>query len=156
MCSDLCSFRATGPADGPSNLKQSKSWSCSEVCERRISTSVLHTKRPWPQPTGPLVQNTCFFEMCLFPTTVFNSSLLAFYIISAHPFSPTTYLSSFACSCPAQTRAKRLILALRSSKLSQLSSFSPLSVSISSNTLPGCRYGHQRAGWYFWPPCVRN
>lgn len=87
---------------------------------------------------------------------VFDSPLLASYIMSSHHSGPTTYLSSFACSCSAQTRAKRLILALRPSKLSQLSSFSLLSVSISSNTLPGCRYGHQRAGWYCWPLCVKN
>lgn len=57
---------------------------------------------------------------------------------------------------PAQTGAKGLIPALRPSKLSQLSSFSPLSVSISSNTLQACRYGHQRVEWYFWPLCVKN
>jgi len=73
-----------------------------------------------------------------------------------HAFSPTTHLSLLACPCPAKTRADRLILALRPSELSRLASFSPLSGSMSSNTLPGCRYGHRRAWWYVWPLCVRN
>lgn len=64
------------------------------------------------------------------------------------PFHHCYCLSSLACSCPTQTRAKRLILARRPGKLSQLS-FSPLSESILSNSLPGCRYGHQRAGGTF-------
>lgn len=118
----------------------------------------LNAERSCPQPSGPLLYSLFSFspfQLHVCPS-VFDSPLLALYIMSTHSFGPTTHFSSLHCSCPAQASAKRLILALRPSKLSQLSSFSPLSVSIWSNTLPGCRYGHQRAGWYFWPLCMRN
>lgn len=76
---------------------------------------------------------------------------------SASPYSlPQLRICSLGCLCLAQTRAKRLILALRLTKLSQLSAFSFLSATISSNTLPGWCYGHQRKGHYFWPLCARN
>lgn len=91
--------------------------------------------------------------LSLFPF-VFDSPLLARYM-STHPFGLTMYLSSLPsslpCLCSDQTRAERLILALRPSKISQPRFFPPLSLSIWSNMLPGCRYGHQRGAWYFWP-----
>lgn len=71
-----------------------------------------------------------FFEICpvfsLSPNCmsapripiIFEAPFLALYIRSAHPYSPATNLSALACSCSAQTRAKRLILALRPGKLS--------------------------------------
>lgn len=55
-----------------------------------------------------------------------------------------------------QTRAKRLILALRPSKLSRLSSFSPLSLSILSNTLPVVMDTREQAGAFDLLVCGRS
>ncbi len=161
--SDLCSLRATGPADGPSTYKQYKSWTCTEVFKCRIlNTWILSHREAMASACRTASSEQSFLWnvlLCLFSLSQLHfcppTSCFIHHVQS--PFRPHyASLLSLACSCPAQTRAKRLILALRPSELSQLSPFSPLSVSISSNTLPGCCYGHQRAGWYFWPLCVRN
>lgn len=93
---------------------------------------------------------------CTPPLPFFDSPRLVLYIMSTHPFGPTMYPSSLACSCSAQTRAKRLILALRPSKLSRLSSFSPLSLSILSNTLPVVMDTREQAGAFDLLVCGRS
>lgn len=99
-----------------------------------------------------------FYQLhCCHPD--FDSLCFVLYMylyMPSHPFGLTMYLSSLACSRSDQTRAERLILAVRHGKPSQPFSISRLSVSVWSNTLPGCRYGHQRESWYFCPPCSRN
>ena len=93
---------------------------------------------------------------CYSTLPFFDSPRLVLYILSTHPFGPTMYPSSLVCSCSAQTRAKRLILALRPSKLSQLSSFSPLSLSISSDTLPVVMDTREQAGAFDLLVCGRS
>lgn len=129
-----------------------------EVKWRSVSTWTLHHREVTTPPcsTACSLLSFCWNAPLLFRFLPPSASPLLALYMSTDPFGHTMYLSSLACSCSDQTRAKRLILALRPGKLSQPSFFYSLSVSIWSNMLPGCRYGHQRAGWYFWPLCVRN
>lgn len=126
----------------------------------------IHTERPGPQPAGSPVQNNHFFEMwfCLFlflPTALLPSPSLIPHVLF-YTSCPLT-LSAPLCIPPLspahalpQTRAKRLILALRPSKLSRLSSFSPLSLSILSNTLPVVMDTREQAGAFDLLVCGRS
>lgn len=150
-----CSLRATGPAGGPSSPNQSKSWTCTDVSKCKIlNTWILPHREATASACRSVISEQsflwnvllCLFSLSLSPNCVSvpPSLIPHFLLYTSCPLTLSAPLRiSLACPYPAQTRAKRLILALRPSKLSQLSSFSPLSVSISSNTLPGCCYGHQ-------------
>lgn len=159
-------LRDAGPADGHSSSKHRKCFTEVTLCNSEYMDSPAQrghsltlqfcwfktiTALKCSSPSSPFLQNHISVPSSLIPP------LLPSYIMSTHPFGTGTNLSTLAHSCPAQARAKRLILAPRPRELSQLHpSFPTLSASISSNTLPGGRYGHQRRGWYFWPPCVWN
>lgn len=169
--SHFWALRFSGPADSPSET--TKSWSFTDGCDWGIlNTWILPHKEVtalacrtatseqsllWKVPLSLLSLPDTFLHWTL-------SSIPHFLLYASCPLplSALLCLCSLACSCFAPTRAKRLILALRPSKLSHFSSFSLLSANISSNTLPGWRYGHQRAGWYVWPlwnysaPCLLN
>lgn len=93
--------------------------------------------------------------------SVLDSPRLALCIMSTPPFGPAVSLLPcllMLCS----DKGKEANPGSEAHKLSQLSSFALLSANISSNTLLGWRYGHQRAGWYVWPlrnysaPCLLN
>lgn len=171
LYSHFWAMRFSGPADSPSET--TKSWSFTDGCDWGIlNTWILPHKEVialayrtatseqsllWKVPLSLLSLPDTFLHWTL--------SSIPYFLLYAScplPLSALLCLCSLACSCFAPTRAKRLILALRPSKLSQLSSFSLLSANISSNTLPGWWYGHQRAGWYVWPlwnysaPCLLN
>lgn len=100
----------------------------------------LKTVNIWSTKKGHGLRTVATFQCVSLSFLLFPScpilSFLALCIMSSNPYGPATHLSSAARSCLVQTRAKRLILALRSSKLSQLFSFPPLSVSVSSRNSP--------------------
>lgn len=130
-----------------------------------------HTKRSQPWLAGLLLQNNHCFEKCL---SVFYLFLTHFFTELCPRFTTSCFMhhvhSPFRPCCvsaplPAHAllhKGKEANPGSEAHTLSQLSSFSLLSANISSNTLLGWRYGHQRAGWYVWPlwnysaPCLLN
>lgn len=154
----LLSLSTTDPADG----QRSKSWTFTDGCTWCVlNTWILPHKEGMTMACRSATsEQSLLWKVPLslsFPLSLSvqdpflqgSMSLTPHFLLYASRPLPLSALQCFcclACSCLAQTRAKRVILALRPSKLSQLSPFSLLSANISSGTLLGRCYGHQGAG----------